>query len=167
MSGLDPSESGWEDEALDAAREFLDESTSRASFSIELSPGPDLRYGIHYEVGDLVLAYIGQDENSQPVGLIEDLIEEAEITWNEEGERAAVNIGGAATETTNRRLERWIRLLQRQLHYQGLTNDAFYSRVPRRGHFAAVVKAYRYRRQRRHYRFQRRSREWRPHGFRV
>ncbi len=119
MSGLDPSESGWEDEALDAAREFLDESTSRASFSIELSPGPDLRYGIHYEVGDLVLAYIGQDENSQPVGLIEDLIEEAEITWNEEGERAAVNIGAPDTETTNRRLERWIRLLQRQLHYQG------------------------------------------------
>lgn len=105
----------WIDEAREGASEFLAEATSRATFTINITGEPGYEYGIDYEVGDLVRAYIDQDANSQPVGLVDDLIDEVTVSWTAEGEHAEVRIGSPDFDATNRPLEWGLRLLQRRV----------------------------------------------------
>lgn len=105
----------WIAEAQAAASEFLAEATSRAKYTITITGEPTYRYGLDFEVGDLVRGYIGQDASSQPIGLVDDLIEEVSATFNEEGEQTEVHIGAPDLESTNRPLEWGLRRLQRRV----------------------------------------------------
>lgn len=77
------------------ARQFLAESVSRNTFKITLKGSPKRRYGIDFIVGDRVRAYIDTDDDGQPVGLVDDLVEEATTTWSSAGEVCNVVIGSA------------------------------------------------------------------------
>lgn len=105
----------WVDEAREDASEKLAEATSRATFTINITGQPGYEYGIDYTVGDLVRAYIDQDANSQPIGLVDDLIDEVTVTWSAEGEQAEIRVGSPDAEATNRPLEWGLRKLGRRV----------------------------------------------------
>jgi len=105
----------WIDEAREGASEFLAEATSRASYTITLAGDPVYRYGLDFEIGDLVRGYLDQDQNSQPIGLVDDLVEEVHVTFGEEGERSEVRLGAPILDETNRKLEWGLRKLQRRV----------------------------------------------------
>lgn len=105
----------WIDEAREGASEFLAEATSRATYTINITGEPNYLYGIDIEVGDLVRGYLDQDSNAQPIGLVDDLIEEATVTWSDEGERSEIRVGAPVLDATNRKLEWGLRLLRRRV----------------------------------------------------
>lgn len=109
---LDPEENPtWEDEAEQDALDFLAEGRARASFTVDITGGPD--YGTAWDVGDLVRAYIDVDANGRPIGVVDDVIEQATVTWNEQGEHAQVSIG--TEDSPQLRTARDVRALRRRI----------------------------------------------------
>lgn len=110
---------GWEQEAMDHARTYLEERRLRPRFTFTLTGGPGMRAGVNFNAGDLVRAYKTITPNGEPIGLVEDLITETSTTWNADGEKCEVRIGGEdgfglRTERKLRRAMQRIRFLERQ-----------------------------------------------------
>ena len=96
--------------------EFLDENKGRSTFTIDIDGTPDARPFVHFAPGDRVRAYIDQDENGQPLGLVDDLIEQIEFEFSAEGERGSVQIG-KPDQTLDDRFAARLRLDTRRLSF--------------------------------------------------
>lgn len=105
----------WLAEAAEDAAEFLEENRSRATFTIDATDMQGMRYGTDFAVGDLVRAYIDTDNDGQPVGLVDDLIEEATVTWSSQGERVDVRIGSLDDLDPTSKLARQQRIDRRRI----------------------------------------------------
>lgn len=105
----------WITEADEDAAEFLLENSSRATFRIDATDMPGLRVAADLRAGDLVRAYTATDTAGQPIGLVEDLIEETTTKWDSEGERTEVRIGTLEELDPMSRLARQMRVDRRRI----------------------------------------------------
>lgn len=92
---ISPDDPALEDLVTVAGLEFLEENKGRSTFTIDITGAPDARPFQHYFPGDLARAYIDQDANGQPIGLVDDLIEVVDVTWSAAGEEGSVQLGKA------------------------------------------------------------------------
>lgn len=109
---LSPEDEALEDELTVDGLTFLDENKGRSTFTIDISGSPNAQPWVHYRPGDLVRAYIDTDENSQPIGLTDDIVWQVEATWSADGEEGTVQIGNpedAPDEKTARTIRKTIR----------------------------------------------------------
>lgn len=111
---ISPDDPTMEDQVTVAGLEFLEENIGRSTFSIDINGAPDARPYRDYFPGDLVRAYIDQDESGQPIGLVDDLIEQIEVTWSAAGEEGSVQIG-KPDEDLDTRMARAIRTALRRI----------------------------------------------------
>jgi hypothetical protein len=108
-------EPDWQTDADASGDEFLTEAASTAAFAFTATDLPGMRAYVDFSPGDLVRAYIDQDADGQPVGLVDDLIEEMTTTWSAEGERCQVRIGDTEDLDPTTRLAKNLRAATRRI----------------------------------------------------
>lgn len=104
----------WETEAGTDAAEFLNEAASRATFTLDAT-GTGYALGRDVVVGDLVRAYRGLDGNGQPIGLVDDLLQEGHTTWTKESERTRFRVGSYDDLRLAARIEKVLRQIGRRI----------------------------------------------------
>jgi len=111
---ISPTDPNLEDLLAVDGLEFLQENIARSSFMTDISAAPDARPFVHYAPGDRVRAYIDQDDNGQPIGLVDGLIETVEASWSASGESGTVQVG-APMEDMDEMTARTIRIALRRI----------------------------------------------------